>query len=91
MLHIICTISTWCLAKWIPTQDVVVVTIKLIRGPSSAHQFYEDEVFGANEQQLFTAAVAVAERQGKHVNLLVVPSIDVFQGVAHTAFQLEAA
>ena len=46
-------------------QDVVVATIKLMRGPSGAHQFYEDEVFGANEQQLFTAVVAVAERQGK--------------------------
>jgi hypothetical protein len=60
-------------------------------GPSGAHQFYEDEVFGKHEQELFTAVVAVAEQQGKHVNLLVVPSTDMFQGITQTAFRLEAA
>jgi amino acid transporter len=72
-------------------QDVVVLTIKVMHSPTGSHQFYENEVFGRYEQQLFTAVVAVAEHQGKPVHLLVVPSTNLFQGIAHTAFRLDAA
>ena len=72
-------------------QDVVVVTIRIMRPHSGMGPFYEAEVFSSYEQRLFTDAVAVAERQGKHVYLLVVPSTSVFHGVAQTAFRLKAS
>lgn len=72
-------------------QDVVVMTVRVMEGPSGTESFYQDEVFGSYEQQLFTNVVSVAEHQGKSVNLLVVPSTDVFQGIAQTAFRLKAS
>lgn len=71
-------------------QDVVVMTVRVMEGPSGTESFYQDEVFGSYEQQLFTNVVAIAERQGKKVNLLVVPSTEVFQGIAQTAFRIKA-
>lgn len=72
-------------------QDVVVLMIKVHKGPAGTESFYEDELFSKYEQQLFTSVVAIAERQGKHVNLLVAPSTSPFQGIANAAFRLEAA
>jgi hypothetical protein len=72
-------------------QDVVVLTIKVHKGPAGTVRFYEDEMFTKYEQRLFTNVVAIAERQGKHVSLMVAPSTDPFQGIANAAFRLEAA
>jgi amino acid transporter len=72
-------------------QDVVVLTIKVQRGPEGTESFYEDELFTKYEQHLFTSVVALAERQGKHVSLMVASSTDPFQGIANAAFRLEAA
>ncbi len=72
-------------------RDVVVVTVRVLHGPSGTESVYEDEVFTSYEQQLFTNVVAIAERQGRSVHLLVVPSTEVFQGIANTAFRLQAA
>ncbi|MCS6805343.1 MAG: APC family permease [Acidobacteriota bacterium] len=72
-------------------QDVVVVSVKVMRGSSGAERFYHDEIFGTWQQLLFTKVVAVAERLGRPVSLLVVPSIGVFPGIAWTAFRLNAS
>ncbi len=72
-------------------QDVVALTIKVHKGPAGTERFYEDEMFTKYEQRLFTNVVAIAERQGKHVSLMVAPSTDPFQGIANAAFRLEAA
>ena len=40
---------------------------------------------------LFSRVVALAEKAGKHVDLLVVPSSDIFQAIVQTAAQLESA
>jgi uncharacterized protein YjeT (DUF2065 family) len=72
-------------------QDVVALKIKAHKDPAGTESFYEDELFTKYEQQLFTSVVGIAERQGKHVNLLIAPSTDLFQGVANVAFRLQAA
>jgi len=46
------------------------------------------EVFDHYEQELFTAVVAVAEKEGKPVHLLVVPATDVFDAIVVTAQRL---
>ena len=48
-------------------------------------------MFTDYEQLLFSKVVALAERAGKHVDLLVVPSSDVFQAIAQTAAQLDSS
>jgi len=71
-------------------QDVVVMTVRVFKGPSSGQeQMFADELFTDYEQLLFTRAVAIAEKVGKQIRLLVVPSNDAFQATVLTAIQLE--
>src|SRR5205807_8118257 len=51
----------------------------------------EDRLFSRYEQYLFSKVVALAEKAGKTVHLLVVPSSDIFQAIALTAAQLRSA
>ncbi len=48
-------------------------------------------MFDSYEQELFTAAVAAAEKEGKPISLLVVPATDVFDAIVGTAQRLESS
>jgi hypothetical protein len=48
-------------------------------------------LFSRYEQYLFSKVVALAEKAGKTVHLLVVPSSDIFQAIALTAAQLRSS
>lgn len=50
-----------------------------------------EEVFDHYEQNLFTHVVAVAEKEGKPVSLLVVPATDVFEAIVLTAQRLDSS
>lgn len=72
-------------------KNLVVMTVRIARGPDAGYQDLDAKrLFSAYEQQLFTRVVALAEKAGKHVDLLVVPSSDVFQAAAITAAQLDS-
>jgi hypothetical protein len=59
-------------------QDIVVMTVRPLRGPDTGYMdFASDRVFRNYEQDLFTRVVSVAEREGRPVKLLVVPSSNV--------------
>jgi hypothetical protein len=67
------------------------MTIRLLAGPDAGVSDIEkEELFTDYEQILFTRVVAVAERHGRAVKLLVVPATNVFDAVARTAVQLQA-
>jgi hypothetical protein len=75
-------------------QDVVVMSARLYRrepsfGGSSVME--ASQVFDHYEQELFTAAVAVAEKEGKPISLLVVPAADVFDAIMVTAQRLDSS
>ena len=73
-------------------QDVVVMTIRLVAGPDGAERdVYDENIFTAYEQKLFTRVVALAEKAGKPVDLVVVPATNPFDAVAQTALQLDSA
>ena len=72
-------------------QDVVVLTIRLLTGPDAGMQDIEhQELFTDYEQLLFTRVVAIAERHGRSVKLLVVTATNVFDAVAQSAVRIRA-
>jgi amino acid transporter len=69
--------------------DLVVMTVLSMRGPDTGYEgIAEDRLFSRYEQYLFSKVVALAEKAGKKVHLLVVPSSGIFQAIAMTAAQL---
>jgi amino acid transporter len=73
-------------------KDLVVMTIHLMRGPDTGYEdIPEDRLFSRYEQYLFSKVVSLAEKAGKTVHLLVVPSSDIFQAIVLTAAQLRSS
>jgi amino acid transporter len=70
--------------------DIVVMTVRTLP-PDSEYDLNKDQVFGPSEKELFSAVVTVAEKEGKPVELLVVPSIDPFEAVVQAANQLKVS
>ncbi|HTV65327.1 MAG TPA: APC family permease [Bryocella sp.] len=74
--------------------DVVVMTSRVYHREhsfSGNEQLDSSEVFRKYEQELFTSVVAVAEKLGKHVSLLVVPTNDIFESIVATAQRLHSS
>jgi hypothetical protein len=69
-------------------QDVVVLTVRMLHGEYSADQL--ETAMNDYEQTLFTRVVAVAEKAGKKVSLLVVPGVNVFSALVQTAALLRS-
>ena len=73
-------------------QDIVVLTTRLIAGPVGGERELSDEtLFTEYEQRLFTRVVALAEKHGKPVELVIVPATNIFDAVTQTAMRLDSA
>jgi amino acid transporter len=73
--------------------DVVVMTARIYHREhsfSGTMEMESTEVFDKYEQELFTAVVSAAEKEGKHVSLVVVPTNDIFEGIVATAQRLNS-
>lgn len=69
-------------------QDIVVLTIRPLSTGSAEYDLKEDQIFGSHEKHLFTRVVTAAENEGKHVELLVAPAANPFDGMVRVAAQL---
>jgi amino acid transporter len=71
-------------------QDVVVMSVRSLTG-AGEYDLTEDQIFTDQERQLFTQAVAIAEKEGKTIQLLVVPGLNAFQAMVQTATELKSS
>jgi hypothetical protein len=70
--------------------DIVVMTVRPL-GADSEYALNEEQLFGSDEKTLFSTVVTMAEKEGKHVELLVVPATDPFDALVQTASELKVS
>jgi hypothetical protein len=70
---------------------VVVMTVHPISAGAGEFELQDEQLFGTYEQELFSRVVTVAEREGKPVELLVVPASDPFGAMCQAAATLKAS
>ena len=70
--------------------DIVVMTVHTL-SQHIEHDLHNEQLFGNYEQALFSAVVTLAEKEGKPVELLVVPATDPFQAMVQSANRLKAS
>jgi amino acid transporter len=72
--------------------DIVVMTVKHVNSAGSGeHDLDAGQVFSTDIQFLFSKVVTIAEKSGKHVELLVVPGTEVNDVILETAARLKSA
>src|SRR6266498_640368 len=73
-------------------RDLVVMTVQVMKGPDAGYEdIGEQHLFTNYEQLLFSRVTSLAEKAGKHVDLLIVPGSNVFDAIAQTAAHLDSA
>jgi amino acid transporter len=71
--------------------DIVVMTVRQLSTGAAEYDLRADQIFAEYEQELFSHVVTLAEKQGKSVELLVVPAVDPFDAMVQTATNLQAS
>lgn len=71
--------------------DIVVMTVRPITAGSGEYDLRDNQIFADYERELFTRVVEMAEKEGKTVDLLVVPAVDPFDALVQTAAKLKAS
>jgi hypothetical protein len=66
------------------------MTVRLTT-PDSEYELAGSQIFGRDERELFSEVVTIAEKEGKPVELLVVPAFDPFDALVQTADKLKAS
>jgi amino acid transporter len=72
-------------------QDIVVVSVRQISAGAGEHPLSTDQIFADDETTVFTKVVSLAEKAGKHVELMVVPGNDPYEAAVQTAARLRSA
>jgi hypothetical protein len=71
--------------------DIIVMTVRPLSTGAGEFDLMEDQIFSSYEQELFSKVVELAEREGKHVELLVGPAVDPFDAMVQTAANLKVS
>ncbi len=70
--------------------DIVVMTVRPVSTGAAEYELSEKQLFTDYEKELLSRVVTMAEREGKTVDLLVVPGVDPFDAMVQTAQKLKA-
>lgn len=71
--------------------DIVVMTVRPLSTGAGEYDLTTNQIFSDYEQELFSKVVEMAEKEGKPVELLVVPAVDPFDAMVQTAANLKAS
>jgi amino acid permease-like protein len=71
--------------------DIVVMAVRGISTGAGEYDLAENQLFTDDERELFTRVVAMAEKEGKTVDLLAVPAVNPFDAMVQTAAKLQAS
>jgi amino acid transporter len=73
-------------------QDVVAVVVHRLSPMASAeYALRPEQIFSDRENELLSKVVSVAEKAGKHIELVVVPAKDTCYALVRTAQQLQSS
>jgi amino acid transporter len=71
--------------------DIVVMTVRQLSTGAAEYGLQDEQLFSDYEKRLFSRVVELAEKEGKPVELLVVPGVDPFDAMMQTAHKLQAS
>jgi amino acid transporter len=72
--------------------DIVVLSIRQVtQAGSGEHALDTNQIFSDDETTVFTRVVSLAEKAGKHVELMVVPGSDPYEAIVQTAARLQSS
>jgi hypothetical protein len=72
--------------------DIVVLSVRQVtQAASGEHPLDSAQIFSEDETTVFTRVVNLAEKAGKHVELMVVPGNDPYEAVVQTAARLQSS
>lgn len=72
-------------------RQIIVATIRPVTLGSGEYDLSEEQYFTSRERELFSHVVQMAEKAGKHVELLVIPSVTPYDGLVQTASNLKCS
>jgi amino acid transporter len=73
-------------------KDIVVLHLRLLtRAASGEHDLQAEQLFSLKEQDLFTRALAIAEKKGKTVRLAVASATEKWDGILRAAQSLRSS
>jgi amino acid transporter len=73
-------------------RDVVILHVRLLRRSASGeYELEAEQLFGGIEQQLFSQALAMAEKRGKSIRLAVVAANSLADGILRAATSLQSS
>jgi amino acid transporter len=72
-------------------QDIVVISVRQVtQAGSGEHGLEVNQIFSEDETHVFTRVVGLAEKAGKHVELMVAPGADPYDAIVQTAARLQS-
>jgi nucleotide-binding universal stress UspA family protein len=72
--------------------DIVVLSVRQVtQAASGEHPLDASQIFSVDETAVFTKVVNLAEKAGKHVELMVVPGSDPYAAIVATADRLQSS
>ena len=73
-------------------RDVVVLHVRLLRRAATGeYELEAEQLFGSIEQQLFSQALAIAEKRGKTIKLAVVAANELWDAILRAATSLQSS